>query len=113
MEHSYILKTTGLSYHYSKNVQTLFDINLQIPKGSIYGFLGPNGSGKTTTLSLLLGLLPKQQGEFPDGFFTGITKTGYLKDFINPCFGGAINIPVNLQVVLCIKVSIEGWCFNQ
>lgn len=61
MDH--IIKTTGLSYHYAKNVQTLFDINLQIPKGSIYGFLGPNGSGKTTTLSLLLGLLPKQQGD--------------------------------------------------
>ncbi len=59
----HIIKTTGLSYHYAKNVQTLFDINLQIPKGSIYGFLGPNGSGKTTTLSLLLGLLPKQQGD--------------------------------------------------
>lgn len=31
-------------------------------KGSIYGFLGPNGSGKTTTLSLLLGLLNNQKG---------------------------------------------------
>ena len=35
-----IIKTTGLSYHYSKGVQTLFDINLDIEKGSIYGFLG-------------------------------------------------------------------------
>ncbi|MES3017485.1 MAG: ABC transporter ATP-binding protein [Bacteroidota bacterium] len=59
---SLILKTAGLSYHYSKDVQTLYDINLQVEKGSIYGFLGPNGSGKTTTLSLLLGLLNNQQG---------------------------------------------------
>lgn len=58
-----IIKTTGLSYHYSKDVQTLFDINLNVEKGSIYGFLGPNGSGKTTTLSLLLGLLNKQEGD--------------------------------------------------
>jgi ABC-2 type transport system ATP-binding protein len=57
-----IIKTTGLSYHYSKDVQTLFDINLNVEKGSIYGFLGPNGSGKTTTLSLLLGLLNNKQG---------------------------------------------------
>ena len=58
-----ILKTTGLSYHYSKDVQTLSDINLNIEKGNVYGFLGPNGSGKTTTLSLLLGLLENQKGD--------------------------------------------------
>jgi ABC-type multidrug transport system ATPase subunit len=62
MDNQYIIKTTNLSYHYAKNVQTLFDINLQVERGSIYGFLGPNGSGKTTTLSLMLGLLETQQG---------------------------------------------------
>jgi lantibiotic transport system ATP-binding protein len=34
-----------------------------VERGSIYGFLGPNGSGKTTTLSLLLGLLNNQKGD--------------------------------------------------
>ena len=57
-----VIKTTRLSYQYSKDVKTLDDINLHIERGSIYGFLGPNGSGKTTTLSLLLGLLHNQQG---------------------------------------------------
>src|SRR5688572_15126983 len=63
MDNSFVIKTTGLSYHYSKDVKTLSDINLQVEKGSIYGFLGPNGSGKTTTLSLLLGLLKNQKGD--------------------------------------------------
>ena len=63
MNHSSIIKTTGLTYHYSKGVQTLLDINLQVQKGAIYGFLGPNGSGKTTTISLLLGLLNNQKGD--------------------------------------------------
>ena len=63
MSNTSIIKTTGLSYHYSKSVQTLFDINLNVERGSIYGFLGPNGSGKTTTLSLLLGLLNNQKGD--------------------------------------------------
>lgn len=63
MNHSFIIETKGLSYHYSKNLQTLYDINMKVEKGSIYGFLGPNGSGKTTTLSLLLGLLNNQKGE--------------------------------------------------
>jgi ABC-2 type transport system ATP-binding protein len=62
MDNSPIIKTTGLSYQYSKDAKTLSDIHLQVERGSIYGFLGPNGSGKTTTLSLLLGLLKVQQG---------------------------------------------------
>ncbi len=39
------------------------DLSLQVPKGEIYGFLGPNGSGKTTTLRLLCGLLTPDAGE--------------------------------------------------
>jgi len=41
----------------------LLDINFQVPKGSIYGILGPNGSGKTTLLRILLGLLTPDAGE--------------------------------------------------
>jgi lantibiotic transport system ATP-binding protein len=63
MNSRYVIKTTGLSYRYSKEAKTLSDINLQVERGSIYGFLGPNGSGKTTTLSLLLGLLNRQEGD--------------------------------------------------
>jgi lantibiotic transport system ATP-binding protein len=62
MHNNLIIKTSALSYQYSKETKTLSDINLEIERGSIYGFLGPNGSGKTTTLSLLLGLLNKQEG---------------------------------------------------
>jgi ABC-type multidrug transport system ATPase subunit len=58
-----IVSTTDLTYDYSKGITTLHGINLQINRGDIYGFLGPNGSGKTTTLSLLLGLLKNQKGE--------------------------------------------------
>jgi ABC-2 type transport system ATP-binding protein len=38
------------------------DLDLTVPTGSIYGFLGPNGSGKTTTIRLLLGLLRARAG---------------------------------------------------
>jgi ABC-type multidrug transport system ATPase subunit len=57
-----IIETKGLTYRFANGSPTLQDINLEVPKGSIYGFLGPNGAGKTTTLRLLLGLLKKQEG---------------------------------------------------
>lgn len=59
---STIIRTERLFYDYASNANTLHNINLQVNRGDIYGFLGPNGSGKTTTLSLLLGLLKNQQG---------------------------------------------------
>jgi ABC-2 type transport system ATP-binding protein len=37
-------------------------LTLEVPRGTVFGFLGPNGSGKTTTIRLLLGLLDADQG---------------------------------------------------
>jgi lantibiotic transport system ATP-binding protein len=59
---SSLIKTQNLNFSFSSGVKTLDNVNLDVPQGSIYGFLGPNGSGKTTTLRLLLGLLRNQQG---------------------------------------------------
>jgi ABC-2 type transport system ATP-binding protein len=57
------IETKDLTYSFSGSQAVLNGINLQVPEGSIYGFLGQNGAGKTTTLKLLLGLLKKQHGE--------------------------------------------------
>ena len=58
-----VIQTTNLNFSFGNGIKTLQDVNLLVPKGSIYGFLGPNGAGKTTTLRLLLGLLKNQQGK--------------------------------------------------
>jgi ABC-type multidrug transport system ATPase subunit len=39
------------------------DLELRIPKGTLFGFLGPNGSGKSTTVSMLTGILPPSRGQ--------------------------------------------------
>lgn len=57
---AYIIQTDQLGYAYDDR-QVLHDINLKVPNGSIFGFLGPNGSGKTTTIRLLLGLIPARK----------------------------------------------------
>jgi ABC-2 type transport system ATP-binding protein len=48
--------TEHLTKIYGGNVIAVNDMDLKVPKGSVYGLLGPNGAGKTTTLKLLLGL---------------------------------------------------------
>jgi len=57
-----IVNTKNLNFSYNKTKQDIENLELKIPKGSIYGFLGPNGSGKSTTIRLLLGLLKQSSG---------------------------------------------------
>ncbi len=45
-----------------KNVRAVDDLTMEVPEGVVFGFLGPNGSGKTTTINLLLGLLEPTTG---------------------------------------------------
>ncbi|MBO5438777.1 MAG: ATP-binding cassette domain-containing protein, partial [Thermoguttaceae bacterium] len=46
-----------------RKVHALKSLDLEINRGEIFGLLGPNGSGKTTTIKLLLGLLFPSEGE--------------------------------------------------
>jgi ABC-2 type transport system ATP-binding protein len=53
-----LITVRDLHFTYSRK-KVLDGLNLRVPPNSIYGFLGPNGSGKTTTIRLLLGLVPE------------------------------------------------------
>ena len=78
-----ILKCTNLSKNYDFD-NALNNVNLSIETGKIIGLLGPNGSGKTTFIKLLNGLLKPTEGEiFIDGKNPGVeTKkiVAYLPD---------------------------------
>lgn len=57
----YIIETDGLTRRYGQHV-SVDHINLRVPKGKIYGFLGANGAGKTTTIRMLLSLIRGDEG---------------------------------------------------
>jgi ABC-2 type transport system ATP-binding protein len=55
------IETEGLTKKFG-GVPAVDGLDLAVPEGSVYGFLGPNGSGKTTTIRLLLGLIGPSAG---------------------------------------------------
>jgi ABC-2 type transport system ATP-binding protein len=56
------IETRGLTKQFG-NYAAVNSIDLSVPHGSVFGFLGPNGSGKTTTIRMLLGLASPTSGE--------------------------------------------------
>ena len=59
----YILETNDLIKQYH-DLTALNGLTMHVPKGSIYGFVGQKGSGKTTLIKLISGLQTPTSGEF-------------------------------------------------
>ncbi|MEU1081398.1 ABC transporter ATP-binding protein [Streptomyces sp. NPDC005908] len=57
-----IVVTRGLTKRYRGGQLAVDDLRLTVPAGSVFGFLGPNGSGKTTTIRMLMGLIEPTSG---------------------------------------------------
>lgn len=60
----FILQTEQLTKRFSKRILAVDGLDLQIPRGQVFGLLGPNGSGKTTTLGMILGVVAKTKGSY-------------------------------------------------
>jgi ABC-2 type transport system ATP-binding protein len=58
----FAIETRELTKHYGKHLAVV-DLDLQVPQGVVFGFLGRNGAGKTTTIGMLLGLLRPTGGQ--------------------------------------------------
>ncbi len=61
MSEGSVIRTQGLTKSYG-NVQALLGVDLEVKQGEVFGFLGPNGSGKTTTIRCMLDLIRPQGG---------------------------------------------------
>jgi ABC-type multidrug transport system ATPase subunit len=80
------IETRDLRYCPGKGFE-LADLSLHVPAGSVYGFLGPNGSGKTTTIRLALGLLRPGGGSLmvlgesmPENAPKVLARVGYVPE---------------------------------
>lgn len=97
----YAIKTEGLTKYYGKD-RGIIDLNLKINKGEIFGFIGPNGSGKTTTIRLFLSLLFPTSGSGKI-FNYDIAKDGpKIKKIV-----GFIPTEVNYYENMTVKELIE------
>lgn len=59
-----ILHTEQLTKRFSRRILAVDGMDLEVPKGQVFGLLGPNGSGKTTTLGMILGVVSKTKGSY-------------------------------------------------
>jgi ABC-2 type transport system ATP-binding protein len=78
------ISSTGLTKRFHGQL-AVDHIDLAVPRGAVYGFLGPNGSGKTTTIRMLLGLAYPTSGTaellgvpMPDGTVSVLSRVGSL-----------------------------------
>jgi ABC-2 type transport system ATP-binding protein len=83
---TFAIETRGLRYSVGRSFQ-IRDVDMHVPHRSVYGFLGPNGSGKTTTIKLALALLKPQSGRItvlgqpmPQSYASVLARTGYVPE---------------------------------
>lgn len=99
-----VLSTHQLSKHYGR-LKAVDKLDLTVPKGSVFGILGPNGSGKTTTLGMLLDVIQPTGGSYnwfdKPGSKEQRKKIGAILE--TPIFYPYLSAVKNLEVVALIK----------
>ncbi len=91
-----VLSIQALSKTYGA-IRALQDVSIEVPVGSIFGILGPNGSGKTSLLGVVLGILSASQGGFR--WQQGLKRAALLETAnFYPYLSGADNLAVVAQI---------------
>ncbi len=99
-----LVRTHALTKQYRGGTRAVDDVALEVHRGDVYGFLGANGSGKTTTIRMLLGLVQPTSGEvhllgepIPRGVDRVLTRVGALVE--GPGGYAHLSGRANLQVL--------------
>jgi ABC-type multidrug transport system ATPase subunit len=103
-----VLSIKNLTKKYGR-ITAVNDLSLEIQKGTVFGLLGPNGSGKTTTLGIILDVINKTDGEYQ---WFGETPSKVHRKKIgaileNPIFYPYLSASDNLKIVAKIKEVSE------
>ncbi len=106
-----VLSIRNLTKDFGK-LRAVNNLNLEVEAGQVFGMLGPNGSGKTTTLGMLMGVTNPSAGEF---FWFGETPTNELRKKIGavlehpifyPYLSGQKNLELNAMIKQCPTENI-------
>jgi len=101
---NHVVTTSNLTKHYGR-IRAVDELTFAIPAGSVFGLLGPNGSGKTTTLGMLLDVINPTSGSY--SWFGNFSKKenrqkiGSILE--SPAFYPYLSAVDNLQIIAEIK----------
>ena len=111
--HMEVLRIDNLSKNYG-HVKALDGLNLSVSKGQEMGLLGPNGSGKTTTLGVILGILNQTGGDYTwfENSYNGQHRMRIGAILETPNFYPYLNADDNLDIVRQIK-NVEEKNFDE
>jgi len=100
------VSSTGLTKRFPGGQVAVSGVDLRVPRGCVYGFLGPNGSGKTTTIRMLLGLVRPTAGShrlldqpLPEALPEVLPKVGAIVE--GPAFHPYLSGRANLMRLDC------------
>jgi ABC-2 type transport system ATP-binding protein len=103
----YVVETEGLTKRFGSRT-VVHDVELQVPRGSAFGYLGPNGAGKTTLIRMLLGLTPATSGSMrllglpvPQRRADALARVGAIVE--EPRFHGYLTGRENLAIVAAAR----------
>jgi ABC-2 type transport system ATP-binding protein len=106
-----VLSIKNLSKRFGR-IQAVNDLNLEVQRGQVFGMLGPNGSGKTTTLGMLMGVVNPTAGDFT---WFGEPPTHHVRKKIGavlehpifyPYLSGQKNLELNAMIKECPAENI-------
>jgi len=100
-----VIRIENLSKYYGKH-RGIEDVSFEVDRGEIFGYLGPNGSGKTTTIRIMLGFLHSYRGDvnifdrnIKKDLLPILSRTGYLP--------GELSLYGNLKVSEFLKYFLN------